>query len=413
MRRSSVKILPWAARVNPGLLVALTLFCTAAAVAAEEEAVEVFNNVNGCVVGIESVASSGTGILIDAKGLVLTNAHVVAVPLRYKCLIDVLADGQQETKVFSKVKVVSAHPTADLALIQIDPEEHNAKLRVASLAKKAAQTGQRVYAIGNPGVGANVKLTKTITAGLLSGVGRQIEGVPYYQFDAAINAGNSGGPLCDREGNVIGLVTLKFTGVENVGFALPLDQLNVSEFKPFAQRPTDAKKSGKLIEVANKMSTEFGKLEKAKQQKSPAAAFYRALALQFYLQALVENPKNPTIYGAMGVMLQKFGEYAAAEEFFLQSLEIAPWGRSSEYRSFGVLKTFEKKLDDAELIRREGVAKYPKSSRSSPTASRSFPQQRPRPSPLRPKHGASAIRRASTSAARSRNSSSTAPGSQP
>lgn len=327
--------------------------------AAEEEAVQVFNRVKGCVVGIESVANNGTGILIDAKGLVLTNAHVVAAPLRYKCLVDVAVNGDEETKVFQKVKVVSVHPTADLALIQIDPTEHKAKLSVATLAKEQAQTGQRVYAIGNPGVGGSVKLTKTITAGLLSGVGRQIEGVPYYQFDAAINAGNSGGPLCDREGKVIGLVTLKFTGAENVGFALPLDHVQLNEFKPFAQRPIDPKKSGKLIEVANKMSAEYGKLEKAKQQKSGAAALYRALALQFYLEALVENPKNPTIYGAIGVMLQKFGDYPAAEEFFLQALEIAPWGRSTEYRSFALLKALDKKVDEAEMINREGVAKYP------------------------------------------------------
>lgn len=338
----------------------LVSFCIAASArAAEEEAVDVFNRVKGCVVGIESVANSGTGILIDDKGLVLTNAHVVAVPLRYKCLVDVLVDGQEVTKVFKNVKVVSAHPTADLALVQIDPSEHNAKLRVGSLAKAPAQTGQRVYAIGNPAAGGSVKLTKTITAGLLSGVGRQIEGVAYYQFDAAINAGNSGGPLCDREGNIIGLVTLKFAGTENVGFALPLDQLQLTAFKPFAQRPTDPKKSGKLIEMANKMSTEYSKLEKAKQQKSGPAAFYRALALQFYLQALVENPKNPTIYGAIGVMLQKLGESAAAEEFFLQALELAPWGRAVEYRSFALLKALDKKLDEAELINSEGVAKFP------------------------------------------------------
>ncbi len=335
-------------------------FCIAASArAAEEEAVDVFNRVKGCVVGIESVANNGTGILIDAKGLVLTNAHVVGVPLRYKCLVDVLVDGQEVTKVFKNVKVVSAHPTADLALVQIDPSEHNAELRVGSLAKAPAQTGQRVYAIGNPAAGGGVKLTKTITAGLLGGVGRQIEGVAYYQFDAAINAGNSGGPLCDREGNIIGLVTLKFAGSESVGFALPLDQLQLTAFKPFAQRPTDPKKSGKLIDVANKMSAEYGKLEKAKQQKSGPAAFYRALAVQFYLQALVENPKNPTIYGAIGVMLQKFGDSPAAEEFFLQALEIAPWGRPSEYRSFALLKALDKKLDEAEFINREGVAKFP------------------------------------------------------
>jgi S1-C subfamily serine protease len=173
----------------------LALILTARfAAAEEEEAVKVFNQVKGCVVGIESVANSGSGILIDDKGLVLTNAHVVAVPLRYRCTVEVIADGKEETKVFNKVKIVSAHPTADLALIQFDPAEHDGQLSPAALAKKKAQTGQRVYAIGNPGMGKDVKLTRTITAGLLSGVDRQIEGVAYYQFDAATSNTAPGAP---------------------------------------------------------------------------------------------------------------------------------------------------------------------------------------------------------------------------
>ncbi len=336
------------------------VLCSNTVRAAEEEAVVVFQRVKGCVVSLESVASSGTGIVLDAKGLILTNAHVVAVPLPFKCIAEVEGNGKETTVVFSKVKVVGMHPKWDLALVRIDPGEHKATLQAAVLSKKKSQTGQRVYAIGSPrGLELSIS-TKTITAGLLSGVDRELEGIAYYQFDAAINPGNSGGPLCDREGNIIGLVTLKASDAENVGFALPLEQLQPKDFKPFAERPTDLKKSGKLIEAANNASKKYSELEKRKQQNSVVGQIYRSLALDFYLEALVENPKNSTIYGAIAVMLQKFGDFGAAEEFFLQSLDIAPWGIDArDYRNYALLKKLQKKPAEAEVIWLEGVSKHP------------------------------------------------------
>lgn len=76
----------------------------------DEEAVTVFQRVSPSVVALESVASSGTGIIIDKDGTILTNAHVVAVPLPFKCLVDATKKGKAETVVFQRVKVVGVHP---------------------------------------------------------------------------------------------------------------------------------------------------------------------------------------------------------------------------------------------------------------------------------------------------------------
>ena len=197
--------------------------------AEEEEAVVVFDRVSPSIVGIESVASSGTGVLLDSKGTILTNAHVVALQLPLKCLIDVKQGAKFETRTFQKVVVIGIHPKLDLALIKIDPTENPGVLTPASINKVPPKTGQRVYAIGNPGARGRVKLTKTVTNGILGGVDRVIEDVTYLQFSAPINPGNSGGPLCDKAGKIIGLVTMKLPDLDNVGFAIPLQEITAAE----------------------------------------------------------------------------------------------------------------------------------------------------------------------------------------
>ena len=119
--------------------------------------------------------------------------------------------GRREVR-FRKVEVVGFHPKLDLALVRVDLKAEKLTLKPADVSKAKAVPGQRVYVIGNPGVGATV-LTKSITSGMVSAADREVAGEPgrYYQVDAAINPGNSGGPLCDRDGRVLGLITFKFT----------------------------------------------------------------------------------------------------------------------------------------------------------------------------------------------------------
>jgi serine protease Do len=157
--------------------------------------------------------AQGSGFLISGDGLILTNAHVV--------------DGAQEVTVKLsdhreyKAKVLGADRSSDIAVLKIDahglPTVHignSDKLGV----------GDYVLAIGEP-----FGLEETATAGIVSAKGRSLPGdgyVPFIQTDAAVNPGNSGGPLFDAEGNVVGINAQIYTnsgGYQGVSFAIPIN----------------------------------------------------------------------------------------------------------------------------------------------------------------------------------------------
>jgi hypothetical protein len=161
------------------------------------------------VVAIESSAGRGTGFFV-AGGLVLTNAHVVGgaayVSLR-------VADGSTLNG-----RVLRTSPGVDLAVVR--PERIPAGQAVLALrAVREVRVGQEVLAVGS----ALGVLTNTVTRGIVSGV-RNAGGVTLIQTDAAVNPGNSGGPLVDRQGWVLGVTTLKMVGeAESLSFAVAAD----------------------------------------------------------------------------------------------------------------------------------------------------------------------------------------------
>ncbi len=167
------------------------VMCVASSVYAQEDAVDMYERVQGAVVLLDSLDS--TGMIINEEGLILTNAHVMASPMRFRCIVDVNTGDEYEAVTFQELRVVGFHPALDMALVQIDPAEHDVELTTVDLNSRAARPGQRVYAIGNPSGGGGSQLNKTITQGILGGVDREIDGDKYYQVDAAINPGNSGG----------------------------------------------------------------------------------------------------------------------------------------------------------------------------------------------------------------------------
>jgi len=156
--------------------------------------------------------SLGSGVIVDRKGFILTNHHVVDQATK----IQVQLNGEA-TKF--NAKVVGVDEETDLAVIKIEP---NKDLPVANLGNSdGVQVGDWVLAIGSP-----FGLNATVTAGIVSakdrGIGHQFQ--KFLQTDAAINPGNSGGPLVDLAGEVIGINTAIITGsrgYEGVGFALP------------------------------------------------------------------------------------------------------------------------------------------------------------------------------------------------
>lgn len=162
--------------------------------------------------------SSGSGSIIDSRGYILTNNHVVENA--YKVNVT-LADGS-----LFEGEVIGSDPENDLAVIQFDPEGHTLKT-IPFGDSENLRVGQKVLAIGNP-----FAFERTLTTGIISGLGRPLrndKGIVIrnlIQTDASINPGNSGGPLLNTRGELIGVNTMIYTpsgGSVGIGFAVPVD----------------------------------------------------------------------------------------------------------------------------------------------------------------------------------------------
>ncbi len=154
----------------------------------------------------------GSGFVFESDGYIITNNHVVEgadeVKVRFNDKRDLVA------------KVVGTDPQSDVALLKVESDEPLPALHLGDSDK--VRVGEDVIAVGNPfGLGG------TVTRGIVSAMGRDINAGPYVDFiqtDAAINRGNSGGPLFDMEGNVIGMNSAIYSpsgGNVGVGFAIP------------------------------------------------------------------------------------------------------------------------------------------------------------------------------------------------
>jgi putative serine protease PepD len=185
---------------------------------ADEPAAAVAQALGPAVVQLRTSAGLGSGFVYDESGLILTAAHVTdgadTVEVR-------LADGTR-----LRGEVLGSDDSTDVSVVKIDPPDG---LAVATLATGVQiQVGQVAIAIGSP-----FGLDQTVTAGIVSAVGRSVETpggvIPAIQTDAPINSGNSGGALADRRGRVIGINDSIVTGNSGstgnvgVGFAVPID----------------------------------------------------------------------------------------------------------------------------------------------------------------------------------------------
>jgi S1-C subfamily serine protease len=156
----------------------------------------------------------GSGVIIDKKGHILTNCHVIDNA-------DKLTITTNDGNIFDGI-VVGADRTTDLAIIRIESKE---AFYFAELGdSENLKLGQIVIAIGNP---FGLTGGPTITAGIISSLNRKLQfenGIlELIQTDAAINPGNSGGPLIDSGGKVIGINTAKMPYAQGIGFAIPIN----------------------------------------------------------------------------------------------------------------------------------------------------------------------------------------------
>lgn len=170
---------------------------------------------------VSKTASSGSGFVVSSDGYVVTNYHVVegATTLR------VITAAEKEYDA----KLVGYDSANDIAVLKIE-EQNLPFVKIGS--SNALQVGEMVLAIGNP-LG---ELTSTLTVGYISAKDRMVNtdgtNINMLQTDAAINSGNSGGPLFNLYGEVVGITTAKYSGtsnsgatIEGIGFAIPMDDV--------------------------------------------------------------------------------------------------------------------------------------------------------------------------------------------
>nr|XP_042901378.1 serine protease HTRA2, mitochondrial [Parasteatoda tepidariorum] len=194
----------------------------------------IFNKTKHPITHKNIPVSNGSGFIVDSNGLILTNAHVVS---HYGHVAVKLFDGKEY-----KGTVEHIDSETDLATVRINAKD----LPVLPLGQSSnIRPGEFVIAMGNP-----LTLSHTITAGVISSANRQGKDLglhkksDYIQTDAAVNVGNSGGPLVNLDGEAIGINTMKVT--EGISFAIPSDRA-----VEFLKR-IETKGEGKKIELNKK-----------------------------------------------------------------------------------------------------------------------------------------------------------------
>jgi len=188
--------------VTSVFLVACVLPCT------------VVDQVLGLVIGggdpVPKFRSEGTGFVVSGDGYILTNFHVVQLARR---VVVTLSDGTKR-----EGEVVGHERGTDLAMVRVRLAEGETLRPVTFMDMDDVEVGDLVVAIGNP-----FGLTQSVTTGVVSSLRREGPYIDFIQTDAALNPGNSGGPLFLSNGKVIGVNTAVYAAGQNLGFAVPSD----------------------------------------------------------------------------------------------------------------------------------------------------------------------------------------------
>ncbi len=217
-----------------GILAVRTVKASVVNIIGVPKVINLDSKVSGDTITLNLPASavSGTGFILEADGLIVTNNHVVEqVDLDYTV---VFADGTEYPAT-----VIGRDKFDDVALVKIEAKN----LPIVKLGdSNALETGQTVFAIGN----SLGRYQNTVSRGVVSGLSRAVDesnvnSLPtthnWIQTDAAINLGNSGGPLINLAGEVVGMNTLYDTAGTSLGFALPISTIKdaVSQLKTFGK----------------------------------------------------------------------------------------------------------------------------------------------------------------------------------
>lgn len=228
------------------------------------------------IFGTQAVTGTGSGVIISKDGYILTNSHVIRIGNNISKDVEVyLNDGKN-----IKGKVVWSDTAVDIAIVKVEGVNN---LLAAELGDSdSLEVGQVAIAIGNP---IDLAFQRSLSKGVISGLNRfigQVDGGGYMvgliQTDASINGGNSGGPLVDEQGKIIGINTVKLQTAEGMGFAIPINSikpiiesvLKTGEYQPVALGATIMPVQTVQRMVNRSLGTNYGLFIGNIQQNSPA-----------------------------------------------------------------------------------------------------------------------------------------------
>jgi serine protease Do len=197
-----------------------TFYATPGSPGANRTVRELVQQLGEAVVQVRTPSGLGSGFFINEEGFLITNFHVIEGESQISVEVYSQSSGQLERRTYKQVRIVAINKFADLALLKVDDKD-TPKFKSVNLGSSDLMSvGESVFAIGSP-----LGLERTVTEGILSTKTRQLGGELYLQTTAQINPGNSGGPLFSLSGEVVGVINMKLTFGEGIGFAIPVEAL--------------------------------------------------------------------------------------------------------------------------------------------------------------------------------------------
>jgi serine protease Do len=173
--------------------------------------------IGAAVIKVRTPAGLGSGVVINEQGHAITNAHVIQGETAIRCTVWFpQPDGTLRREAIRDVEIIAVNNHLDLALLRI-PHPEDGRFVFAPLEREESiEIGQPVFAIGNP-----LGLERTLSSGVISTTQRSFDGLSFIQTDTAVNPGNSGGPLFNMRGEVVGITNMGILFSEGLNFAIP------------------------------------------------------------------------------------------------------------------------------------------------------------------------------------------------
>lgn len=197
---------------------------------------EIVAEVEEAVALIRGKNSSGTGFVV-LPGIIATNSHVIDSEEIKDLSVHFPSETGAKKGPFT-AQLLYEDPKRDLAFLEIPSKDH---LPLSIIRDYNFRRGQKVIVVGNPGRGDGAVLENAVTEGILS-TQTEMDDLPFYQLSIAINSGNSGGPVFNDEGDVLGVVTLKSAKAEAMAYCIPPDALNEAIEAVQNRNPADLQK---------------------------------------------------------------------------------------------------------------------------------------------------------------------------